>query len=256
MNTSDLQNYKSWGEFFPNAKVELNKIPYHKSWKTIMEKLFNHQKCKRLEEALSLELTNDIDVVIYPPPELLFNAFLLTKVKKVSVVIIGQDPYFNEDQAMGLSFSVPHDTDIPSSLVNIFNNLKKYNHIDKKPTHGNLENWASQGCLMLNSSLTVKQGTENKNCHQNLWKFFTDGIIKYISENKTNVIFVLWGSNAFEKMELIDLDNHEITASSHPSGLSASKKMKNEPAFNNCDHFGNINKYFEKNNLKIIDWNL
>ncbi len=157
---------------------------------------------------------------------------------------------------MGLSFSVPIDFEIPSSLVNIYSNLVKYNHIKEKPKSGNLENWAKQGCLLLNSSLTVLDGSDNKNCHKSIWKWFTDSIIKYISNNKEHVVFVLWGSEALEKLNLIDLDKHDAVISSHPSGLSANKKLKTYSAFNDVDHFGTINNMLEKWNMKTINWNV
>ena len=131
---------------------------------------------------------------MYPLPDLLFNAFHLTDLHKLSVVLIGQDPYFNCDEelncpeAMGLSFSIPIGIKIPSSLQNIFKNLLKFGHIDEIPKHGNLESLALQGCLMLNSSLSVLGGSEYKNCHQYVWKWFTDEIIKYISNRTKNVV--------------------------------------------------------------------
>lgn len=254
LNKETLSKYKSWGEFFPDKKVSLKKLPYHHSWNKIMEKLFDDPRCLNLEKKLTAELEEDINVVIYPPPELVFNFALLTSFDKTSVVIIGQDPYFNSDQAMGLSFSVPHDVDVPSSLNNIYTNMLSFNRIKKKPNHGNLEFWAIQGCLMLNSSLTVKDGADNKNCHQNHWRWFTNSLIKYISDEKENVIFVLWGKDAYDKMPLIDLDKHDVTTSSHPSGLSCNKPMGNSPAFVKCDHFGKINEYLEKTNREPIVW--
>lgn len=255
-SVDDYKKYKTWGQFFPDKKVKLNKIPYDRSWCPIMEKLLNDPRCANIEAKLSSELEEDIDVMIYPPPELLFNSLLLTKFDKLSVVIFGQDPYFSIEQGMGLSFSVPHGKDVPVSLDNVYKNQLKFNRIKKKPTHGNLEFWALQGCLMLNSSLTVKDGSDNKNCHQNNWRWFTNALVKYISDNKDNVVFVLWGKDAYDKMPLIDLDKHEVTASSHPSGLSCSKNMGNEPAFNDCDHFGKINNYLKKSNKTEIVWQL
>jgi uracil-DNA glycosylase len=182
--------------------------------------------------------------------------------EKTRVVILGQDPYFNYElhdgekipQAMGLSFSVPDGFKIPSSLVNIYKNLKKYNHMDIIPTHGNLTNWANQGCLMLNTSLTVKDG--EKNCHQHIWNWFTNQIIEYISLNIDHVVFILWGGNAYEKVELIDKTKHMMIISSHPSGLSANKPMKEFPAFFNEDCFGKTNEQLKKWGYEEIDWKL
>lgn len=254
--SEEYSKYKTWGQFFPDKKVNLKKIPYHRSWCSIMEKIFEDSRCANIEAKLSAELEENIDVVIYPPPELLFNSLLLTTLDKLSVVIIGQDPYFSKGQAMGLSFSVPHGVSVPSSLENIYKNQLKFGKINKKPTHGNLEFWALQGCLMLNSSLTVKDGPDNKNCHQNNWRWFTNAIIKHISDVKENVAFVLWGKDACDKINLIDLDKHEVITSSHPSGLSCAKPMGNSPAFNDCDHFGKINTYLKKSKVMPIVWQL
>lgn len=256
LNVDDYKKYKTWSEFFPNKKVKLNKIPYDVSWKPMMKKLFADPRCKNIEEKLSEELEANENVCMYPPPELLFNSFMLTSFDKVSVVIFGQDPYFSPNQAMGLAFSVPCDQDIPSSLDNVFKNQIKFNRIQKKQPHGNLEYWASQGCLLLNSSLTVKDGPKYKNCHQNDWKWFTNAIVQYISDEKDHVVFSLWGKDACNKMSLIDLEKHQTTRSSHPSGLSCAKPMGVEPAFNNCDHFGKINEYLKNKSKPEIIWQL
>lgn len=264
LNNEKYSKYKTWGEFYPNKVVNLKKLNYHRSWADLFDKLFADERFKNLEAKLSSELEDDSDVIIHPAPELVFNSFFLTPLDKVSVVFIGQDPYFSHSklggrivhQAMGLSFSVPHGTEVPSSLQNVYRNMVKYNVIKKKPTHGNLEFWALQGCLMLNSALTVKDGPDNKNCHQNNWRWFTNAVIKYISDNKKGVVFVLWGKDAYDKMSLIDLDEHEVIASSHPSGLSCNKTMGKEPAFDDLDHFNKINEYVKKAGKEPIVWQL
>lgn len=251
---------KDWKKRFPDGKVDITTLRYNKSWKPIFETLFENKKISLINK----RLTEDMDKNLYPYPNYLFNAFLLTSFDDVKVVILGQDPYFNHEtydtimvpQAMGLSFSVPVDIDIPPSLKNIYGNLLKYKHIPKKPKSGNLENWAKQGCLLLNSALTVLDGASNKNCHRIIWKWFTDEIIKYISDNKEHVVFVFWGSDALEKMKLIDLDKHEAIISSHPSPLSAEKQLKEYPSFNSYDHFGKINKLLIKWKMDNIDWTL
>lgn len=262
----DIQQYsekKDWNEKFPDGKIELKNFDFHDSWKDMFNKLFQDSRFEnRIEKEISEEFQSDEKIIMHPKPDYVFHTFVLTKFKKTKVVILGQDPYFDHEihnnklipQAMGLSFSVPNGVKIPSSLRNIFSNLKKNKHIENIPEHGNLEDWAKQGVLLLNTSLTVKDGTNNKNCHQFQWSWFTNEIIKYISDNKKHVVFVLWGSNAFEKKDLIDENKHKIIISSHPSGLSANKKMKDYPAFNDVDHFGEINKTLEEWDKKTINW--
>jgi uracil-DNA glycosylase len=258
---------QTWKQKFKDNSVTLSlkDDKFHKSWKELFEKLYNDKRFRnRIEKELSEELRDDDNLIMHPQPDYVFNAFKLTSFKKLKVVIIGQDPYFdheihenkNVSQAMGLSFSVPVGIKVPSSLRNIYVNLKKYGHIENIPEHGNLESWAEQGCLLLNTALTVKDGSANKNCHQFIWGWFTDEIISYISEKKENVVFVLWGSHALGKKDLIDEKKHEIIISSHPSGLSVGKPMKEYPAFNANDHFGKINQKLKEWGRSEIDWNL
>lgn len=248
----------TWKEKFPNNKINLkDKSLYHNSWDTLFENLFKNPKFKnKIEDELSEEMEKDTNLIMHPQPDYVFYAFKLTSLQNLKVVILGQDPYFdhetfnnkNVSQAMGLSFSIPQCIKIPSSLKNIFANLLKFNHINNMPDHGNLESLANQGILLLNTSLTVKDGSNFKNCHQSNWNWFSDEIISFISNNVKNVIFVLWGSNALEKKNLIDEKKHEIIISSHPSGLSANKPLKSYPSFMSNDCFGKIN-------LKLEEWN-
>lgn len=257
-------NFKSWKEFYPNDQVDITKINYGQSWKPLFDELFKNEQINNINEKLSNELkqTNG-NAFIHPAPELLFNAFLLTSFDNLKVVFIGQDPYFDYEkhngkkihQAMGLSFSVPFGIKTPSSLLNIYSNMVKNNHMTEVPSHGNLECWAHQGCLMLNSALTVLDGTKNRNCHQQTWSWFTNEIIKYISDNKDHVVFVLWGANALDKKKLIDLNKHDVVISSHPSGQSCYNTLREHPAFCNVDHFGKINEYLKKKKQSQIVWN-
>lgn len=255
--------YKTWGEFFPDANVNLRSIKFHHSWFDMFEKLFNDKKFANIiEKKLSDELKEDLEVIIHPAPELIFNAFLLTRFDTLSVVIIGQDPYFLKEtcggitvqQAMGLSFSVPHGLAVPSSLDSVYRNMLKNGHVTKRPTHGNLEFLALQGVLWLNSALTVKDGRDNVGCHLQTWSWFTDAIIRYISANKEHVVFVLWGKHAVDKMSLIDTDKHDVVVSTHPAGQSCATPQKWGLAFNDVDHFGKINGYLEKKNKEGIVW--
>ena len=184
--------------------------------------------------------------ILCPSPKNIFKAFKKTSFSNLKVVIVGQDPYHGRGQANGLSFAVNNDQITPPSLKNIFNEVENDLKI-RTNTKKNLESWADQGVLMLNSSLSVKSGKPNS--HQNLgWNKFTDKILKHISENKNNVVFFLWGKFAKQKQELIDRNKHLILSSSHPSPLSS------YISFNGCKHFSKSNKYLKQNNLNEINW--
>ncbi|CRG95669.1 uracil-DNA glycosylase, putative [Plasmodium gallinaceum] len=180
--------------------------------------------------------------VIYPPEQLVFNAFLKTPLSKIKVVIVGQDPYHQKNQAMGLSFSVPFGIKIPPSLKNILKEIKQ------KSNHGNLISWSEQGVFLLNTSLTVE---ENKPAsHKNYgWETFTDKVINIINQKKEKIIFMLWGNFAIKKCSKIDTTKHFILKAGHPSPLSIRH-------FENCDHFNKCNKILIENNLVPIKWEL
>ena len=255
LTAEEYREFDSWGKKFPN-EVDLKKILYHPSWKNMFNELFADDRLKSItEKKLFDEIKKNKKVIMYPPPILLFDAFKKTPLDKVLVVILGQDPYFNPDHAMGLAFSVPYGTETPSSLKNIYKNLLNNKHIRTIPESGNLEFWALQGVLLLNTSLTVLNGKENANGHKHIWKWFTEKIIRYISANCDNVVFVLWGKEAHEKIVYIDQDKHDVVMTSHPSGLSADKPSGNYPPFNSYDSFGKINTCLKKKEKKII-WQL
>lgn len=249
------KNYglKSWGETFPDGEVEFS-TDIHESWKPLFKKLLSDKRMNEIRQTFKKLISSNTK--IFPYPELVFNAFRKTSFDNINVVFIGQDPYPKMEkkipQAMGLSFSVPEGLDIPSSLFNIYRNMMKFKQIKKYPDHGNLESWASQGCLMLNTALTVSEGSPNS--HASMWQWFTDEIIKTISAEKNNIIFVLWGAPALKKMDLIDLAKHEVIISSHPSGLSCDKPLRTHPAFMKFDHFGKINEQLKKYNKKEINF--
>lgn len=249
-----------WYDFFESGKT-LHTIPYHLTWYVLFSHLFANPKFNKLNNKLKELVQANKHLKIYPFPNYVLKAFMVTPATDLKVVFIGQDPYFNCEvheskyvpQAMGLSFSVPHDIVIPSSLDNIYRNMVKYGHVKEKPLTGNLWYWAAQGCLMLNAALTVEDGS--KESHLRLWEWFTDYTIQYISANMNNIVFVLWGGYAFKKIDLIDQDRHHVVVSSHPSGLSANKPFKEYPAFMNKDHFGEINEYLKKYLKTPILWN-
>ena len=184
---------------------------------------------------------------IYPDKNNIYNALKLTPPEKVKVVILGQDPYINKDQANGLSFSVQPGIAIPPSLRNIFREQRKDLGIIQ-PNSGDLTKWAEQGVLLLNTTLTVRAGLSNS--HQGKgWGIFTDSIIKYLGQ-KENIVFMLWGNNAKAKRKLIDSSKNLILEAAHPSPLSATR------GFFGCQHFSKANNYLIEHNLSLIDWQL
>ena len=185
--------------------------------------------------------------VIYPPGRMIFKAFELTPVDKVKVVILGQDPYHGPGQAMGLSFSVPDGMAAPPSLKNIFKEIESDLGIvmSGRP---NLEKWAEQGVLLLNSILTVRGGEAAS--HSGIgWQQFTDAVIRYISDNLEGVVFLLWGNYARSKKDLIDTSRHHVLEAAHPSPLARG-------AFFGCRHFSMTNNILLSEGRTPIDWKL
>ncbi len=186
--------------------------------------------------------------VIYPPAAQMFNAFNSTPFDQVKVVILGQDPYHGPGQAHGLSFSVPEGLRIPPSLQNIFKEIERDLGIPR-PNHGNLTQWAEQGVLLLNATLSVEQASAGS--HQKRgWELFTDRAIEALNRDREGIVFMLWGSYAQKKGRLIDTDKHLVLKSVHPSPLSAHR------GFLGCGHFSQANKYLQANGQQPIDWAL
>jgi uracil-DNA glycosylase len=184
--------------------------------------------------------------VIYPDARNIFNAFNSTPLDQVKVVILGQDPYHGPGQAHGLSFSVQDGVDIPPSLKNIFKEIK--NDLGFPiPTHGSLQSWADQGVLLLNATLTVEQGRAGSHQRKG-WERFTDKAIKLVSDECDAVVFMLWGSYAQKKIELINTAKHCILRAPHPSPLSAHR------GFLGSKHFSKANDYLRSHGKKPIDW--
>ncbi|NAW50241.1 uracil-DNA glycosylase [Elizabethkingia argentiflava] len=181
----------------------------------------------------------------FPPKNKIFRALELTSFEEVEVVIIGQDPYHNDGQANGLCFSVSEGVPAPPSLKNIFKELQEDLHISR--TQKELDDWAGQGVLLLNATLTVQ--AHQPNSHKDLgWESFTDYIIQQISEKKENVVFVLWGAFAQKKAALIDDSKHYILTSSHPSPFSVYR------GFFGSKPFSKINEYLRSKHKKTIVW--
>jgi uracil-DNA glycosylase len=192
------------------------------------------------------------DIEIFPPKELIFNAFNYFNFKDLNIVILGQDVYPNKrngiPEAHGLCFSVVKEVKIPPSLKNIFKELSDDLKCDLS-THGNLENWAKQGILLLNSALTVIE--KKPTSHSKIWKDYTDSIIDYISKNSNDIVFILLGNFAKNKIKLIDTQKHHIISANHPSPLSA-----NRGGFFGSKIFSKTNQIMNKLEKKNIDWKI
>ncbi|MPL99175.1 Uracil-DNA glycosylase [bioreactor metagenome] len=215
------------------------------SWKKLLAGEFQQPYFSKLKDFLVEEKRK---YSVFPPGDRIFSAFDLTPFDKVKVVILGQDPYHGRGQAHGLCFSVNPGIPFPPSLVNIFKELQSDLGI-KPPISGELSAWAHQGVLLLNTVLTVRENTADS--HKNKgWEQFTDSVIRYISAEKENVVFILWGNNAKVKTQLIDTAKHCILTAAHPSPLSASR------GFFGCRHFSRANEYLVSKNIEPIDWQL
>ena len=218
-------------------------IKITEQWDELLEKEFNSEQYLNLREFLKSEYSK---YTVYPSMYDIFNSMKMTAFDDIKVVIIGQDPYHEEGQAMGLSFSVPKGIEIPPSLKNIYKEISSETGF-AMPNHGDLTGWATQGVLLLNTVLTVRKGQANS--HKNKgWEAFTDGIIKKISEKKKKVVFLLWGANARSKKALIDTKKHLVLETVHPSPLSAYN------GFFGSGHFVKTNEYLKANGQQIIDW--
>lgn len=183
---------------------------------------------------------------IYPPGKQIFAAFNHTPFKQVKVVIVGQDPYHGPGQAHGLCFSVPPGIRKPPSLVNIFKELKADLNVPI-PDHGNLEHWAKAGVLLINATLTVRASQAGS--HQGKgWETFTDAAIKQLSDQRENLVFLLWGRYAQSKEVLINQSKHAIFKAVHPSPLSASR------GFFGCRHFSKANAYLQQHGITPVNW--
>ncbi len=214
------------------------------SWKQHLEGEFTKPYFAQLTESVRNEYRNGL---CFPPGKLVFNAFNLCPFDKVKVVILGQDPYHEQGQAMGLSFSVPEGIMLPPSLQNIYKEIQ--NDLGKPiPTSGDLTRWAKQGVLLLNATLTVRAHIANS--HQTLgWQNFTDAAIEALNAHREHIVFMLWGGFARSKKRLIDANRHCIIESVHPSPLSA-----NRGGWFGQHQFSRCNAYLKQQGLDEIDW--
>lgn len=212
-------------------------------WDEILKEEFESESYAALRGFLKMEYFTH---TVYPSMYDIFNSMKNTRFDDIKVVLLGQDPYHEEGQAMGLSFSVPKGKEKPPSLVNIYKEIEKETG-DKMPEHGDLTGWAKQGVLLLNTVLTVRAHAANSHKGKG-WEQFTDGIIKRISDGRENVVFLLWGGNARAKKTLIDGSKHLILECAHPSPLSAYN------GFFGCGHFIKTNQYLIKHGKLPVIW--
>ena len=215
-------------------------------WLDSIESEFKKEYYKNLYYFVKSEYATH---TIYPPSEDIFNAFHFTPLSKVKVLLLGQDPYHNVNQAHGLSFSVlPQQKDIPPSLQNSYKEL----NTDLGcyiPNNGYLKKWADQGVLLLNTVLTVR--AHQANSHQGKgWEQFTDAIIRAVNEQDRPVVYFLWGKPAQSKIKMLNNDKHLVLTAPHPSPLSAYR------GFFGCKHFSKANDFLQKNGLEPIDWQI
>lgn len=220
-------------------------VQIENSWKEALQSEFDKPYFAELVRYLHEQKREGC--TIYPPGPQIFKAFELTPVDDVKVVILGQDPYHGPGQAMGLSFSVPDGIATPPSLRNIFKEVESDLGIEMSG-RPNLKNWARQGVLLLNAILTVRAGAPAS--HSAIgWQQFTDSVIKYLSDKRQGIVFMLWGAFARSKAELINHDRHLVLEAAHPSPLARG-------AFFGCRHFSRANEYLLSQGKEPIDWRL
>lgn len=215
------------------------------SWLDFIEKQQQQSYFKQLQ--LFIDQEESAGKTIFPAPENRFNAFSLTELKDIKVVILGQDPYHGDGQAHGLSFSVQEGTKLPPSLRNIYKELA--DDLDWKtiPDSGDLTHWAKQGVLLLNTVLTVEKSAAGSHAKKG-WEQFTDNVIDHINQETDGVVFLLWGSYAIKKLTMIDPSKHHILTAVHPSPLSAYR------GFFGCKHFSKTNQLLIKQGKQAINW--
>ena len=220
-------------------------VRMEESWKQALQSEFDKAYFARLVSYLHGEKASG--QLIYPPGNCIFRAFELTPVDQVKVVILGQDPYHGPGQAMGLSFSVPRNVPAPPSLKNIFKEIEDDLGI-RMSGSPDLEPWARQGVLLLNSVLTVRGGQPAS--HAGIgWTEFTDAVIRYLSDHCEGIVFMLWGNSARSKADLIDTSRHHVLLAAHPSPLARG-------AFFGCRHFSKANALLAAQGKEPIDWQL
>ena len=225
--------------------MDKSTIQLHPSWLEHLREEFQKDYMLNLKKKL-LELKNK-KIIFYPQGDKIFNAFNLTPLNNVKVVILGQDPYHGPNQAHGLCFSVPQPVKPPPSLVNIFKELESDTGKKRNYHDGNLEHWARQGVFLLNTTLTVEKSKPLS--HRDYgWSEFTDRVISLISNKLENIVFILWGSFAQSKKQLIDSGSHLILTAPHPSPLSAHR------GFFGSKPFSKTNNFLHSKQIDMVNW--
>ncbi|CDG56709.1 Uracil-DNA glycosylase, family 1 [Campylobacter coli 76339] len=225
--------------------INIEDIKINDDWKEFLKEEFNKNYFLEIKKRYIQALNNN--AIIYPPANLTFNAFNLTPLDELKIVLLGQDPYHQPNQAMGLSFSVPYGVKIPPSLLNIYKELKT--DLDIEPSKsGDLSSWAKQGILLLNSILSVEAGKPASHSSWG-WQEFSDAVISKLSLEKSGLIFMLWGNYAKSKKALIDTNKHFILEAAHPSPLART-------GFLGCKHFSKANEILRNLGKNPINWQL
>ena len=225
--------------------MDKSTIQLHPSWLEHLKEEFQKDYMLNLKKKL-LELKNK-KIIFYPQGDKIFNAFNLTPLNNVKVVILGQDPYHGPNQAHGLCFSVPQSVKPPPSLVNIFKELESDTGKKRNYHDGNLEHWARQGVFLLNTTLTVEKSKPLS--HRDYgWSEFTDRVISLISNKLENIVFILWGSFAQSKKQLIDSNKHLILTAPHPSPLSSHR------GFFGSKPFSKTNNFLHSKQIDMVNW--
>ncbi len=222
---------------------KVDNVQIEAGWKQVLHDEFQQPYFQAIKSFLVS--ARQAEQVIYPPGPLIFNAFNQTPFDKVKVVILGQDPYHNPGEAMGLCFSVPRGIKTPPSLVNVYKEINNSLGLPV-PGHGDLTAWTTEGVLLLNAMLTVEKNKPAS--HRDIgWQTFTNAVIRRISEEKEGVVFMLWGNFAKGKKELIDTQKHLVLESAHPSPLAGN-------AFQGCGHFVKCNDYLTQHGKGAVNW--
>ncbi|EAK0877812.1 uracil-DNA glycosylase [Campylobacter coli] len=225
--------------------INIEDIKINDDWKEFLKEEFSKNYFLEIKKRYIQALNNN--AIIYPPANLTFNAFNLTPLDGLKIVLLGQDPYHQPNQAMGLSFSVPYGVKIPPSLLNIYKELKTDLNIEPSKS-GDLSSWAKQGILLLNSILSVEAGKPASHSSWG-WQEFSDAVISKLGLEKSGLIFMLWGNYAKSKKALIDTSKHFILEAAHPSPLART-------GFLGCKHFSKANEILRNLGKNPINWQL